>query len=81
MERAKEILDEAYTVAQALNSKALLTFVDNCRHMNDAELSLKKRSQSMESVRKRRSKVSLDSDRNSQNSQHSIDTVGSGQEI
>lgn len=76
VERAKEILDEALVVANSLNSPALVGFVENCRVMNEAELSLKKRTQSMESVRRRKSKISLES-RNSQLSQQSNETNGS----
>ncbi|XP_067639680.1 outer dynein arm-docking complex subunit 4-like [Eurosta solidaginis] len=61
VERAKEILDEAYGVAKILNSPELTSFIDSCRQMNEAELSLKKRTQSSDSMRRRRSKMSLSS--------------------
>lgn len=73
VERAKEILDEASVVAISLNSPHLVAFVESCRQMNDAELSLKKHSQSLESVRKRKSKISIES-HNSQASRQSNET-------
>ncbi|XP_054730577.1 uncharacterized protein LOC129239244 [Anastrepha obliqua] len=79
VERTKEILDEAYAVAKILNSPDLIYFVDSCRQMNDAEISMKKRTQSMESVRRRRSKASLES-RLSQVSQPSDGTDESTQQ-
>ncbi|XP_053947690.1 uncharacterized protein LOC128856416 [Anastrepha ludens] len=79
VERTKEILDEAYAVAKILNSPDLIYFVDSCRQMNDAEISMKKRTQSMESVRRRRSKASIES-RLSQVSQPSDETDESTQQ-
>ncbi|XP_036344445.1 uncharacterized protein LOC118753678 [Rhagoletis pomonella] len=73
VERAKEILDESYAVAKSLNSPELISFIESCRQVNEAEISLKKRYQSTDSIRKRRSKVSLES-RTSQISQRSSET-------
>ncbi|XP_017492845.1 PREDICTED: uncharacterized protein LOC108380955, partial [Rhagoletis zephyria] len=73
VERAKEILDESYAVAKSLNSPELMSFIESCRQVNEAEISLKKRYQSTDSIRKRKSKVSLES-RNSQISQPSSET-------
>ena len=61
IERGKEALDEAYSVAQNLKSAEICSFLDVCRVINDNEISLKKRTQSQESVRKRRSRLSISS--------------------
>lgn len=55
IERCKEALEEAFNLAQRLQSAKLCSFLEICRAINEQEISLKKRNQSLESVRKRRS--------------------------
>lgn len=59
IERGKEALDEAYLITIRLKSPRLCSFIEICRSINDEELSMKKRTQSIESIRKRRSHISL----------------------
>ncbi|XP_061397899.1 uncharacterized protein LOC133333604 [Musca vetustissima] len=61
IERGKEALEEALSVAQRLHNARLCSFIEFCLAINEEEIALKKRSQSLESVRKRRSRVSLGS--------------------
>ncbi|XP_046802866.1 uncharacterized protein LOC124418935 [Lucilia cuprina] len=72
IERGKEALDEAFVVAQRLKSNKLCSFIEICRAINDQEISLKKRTQSVDSMRKRRSRTSLSS-RYSQQSKLSME--------
>ncbi|KAM7348280.1 presidents-cup [Cochliomyia hominivorax] len=61
IERGKEALDEAFAIAQRLKSPKLCSFIEICRALNDQEISLKKRTQSLDSMRKRRSRSSITS--------------------
>ena len=61
IERSKVILEEAYNIAQHLKSYEICNFIELCRNINDEEIAMKKRTQSMESFRKRRSRQSISS--------------------
>ncbi|XP_075154893.1 presidents-cup [Haematobia irritans] len=78
VERAKEALDEAMAIAVRLRSQQLRSFIDFCQALNEEEIALKKRNQSVESIRKRRSRVSLGS-RNSMQSKNSTEDGELGQ--
>ena len=78
VERFKVILDEAQRVAEHLDDPKICTFLDECRYINDTDIALKKRTQSVDSmsVRKRRSKGSMNSShRSSQVSELSDNVV------
>ncbi|XP_065364632.1 uncharacterized protein p-cup [Calliphora vicina] len=59
IERGKEALDEAFIIAQRLKSDKLCSFIEIGRAINEQEISLKKRTQSVDSMRKRRSRSSI----------------------
>lgn len=61
IERGKEALDEAFALCMRLKSPELCAFIEICRAINDEEISMKKRTQSVDSVRKRRSRLSVGS--------------------
>lgn len=72
IERAKEALEEALVITARLDSPQLCSFIDFCLAINEEEIAMKKRSQSVESIRKRRSRFSLGS-RNSMQSKNSTE--------
>uniref|UniRef100_A0A1A9WEQ4 Uncharacterized protein n=1 Tax=Glossina brevipalpis TaxID=37001 RepID=A0A1A9WEQ4_9MUSC len=61
IERGKEALDEAFTLCMRLKTPELCAFIEICRAINDEEISMKKRTQSVDSMRKRRSRLSVTS--------------------
>lgn len=69
IERGKEALDEAFVIAQRLKSPKLCSFIEICRAINEQEISLKKRTQSVDSMRKRRSRSSIISHNSQQSSE------------
>uniref|UniRef100_A0A034VLM3 Uncharacterized protein n=1 Tax=Bactrocera dorsalis TaxID=27457 RepID=A0A034VLM3_BACDO len=74
VERGRDALNEAYDCATLLKSDELLHFIDVCRVSIETEISLKKRAQSVDSVRRRKSRSSIVSSHLSQNSSGSGNT-------
>lgn len=74
VERGSDALNEAYECATLLKSDELLHFIDLCRVSIETEISLKKRAQSIDSVRRRKSRSSLVSSHLSQMSSGSGNT-------
>lgn len=74
VERGRDALNEAYECAALLKSEELLHFIDVCRVSIETEISMKKRAQSVDSVRRRKSRSSIASSHLSQMSSGSGNT-------
>uniref|UniRef100_W8AVF9 Uncharacterized protein n=1 Tax=Ceratitis capitata TaxID=7213 RepID=W8AVF9_CERCA len=59
VERGRDALNEAYECAERLKCGELMHFIDLCRVSVETEISLKKRTQSFDSVRRRKSRLSV----------------------
>uniref|UniRef100_A0A1I8NRD2 Uncharacterized protein n=1 Tax=Stomoxys calcitrans TaxID=35570 RepID=A0A1I8NRD2_STOCA len=66
LESGKEALKEAMPIVKRLAIPKLCSFIDFCHDLNEQEIALKKSSQSMDSMRKRRSRASISSRNSSQ---------------